>query len=500
MPRLMGKPVLASWMGGTNIGHGEQILARAGIPTFDYPDTAMRMFNHMWHYNYNLKALYETPMLPSDLDDNPPDRARVQAIFEQAKSENRTILTEYESKEVLRAYHIPITPMAIAENEDSPDEAVKFADEMGYPVVLKLNSRTVTHKSDVDGVQLNLKHADDVREAWQRIKDGVTRVHSAADFNGVSIQPMLNLSKSYELIVGSSIDPQFGPVILFGTGGLLVEVFKDRALALPPLTTIFARRMMEQTKIYEALRGIRGRKSVDLVALENLLVRFSQLIVEQPWIAECDINPLVASSEHIIALDGRVVLHPADTNEADLPQTAIRPYPIQYIYDFKSEEGLEFLIRPIRPEDEPLIVKFHETLSERSVQLRYFSPMNLRQRTAHERLTRIVFIDYDREMALVAVRENPKSGEDEIAGVGRLTKAHTQRDAEFAVIVSDRYQGQGIGREILSRLIEIGRAENVTSIMGYVLPENRSMLNLAKQLGFQMQRTDDGVIETLLEL
>jgi acetyltransferase len=498
--QIEGKPILASWMGGANIKNGENILNRAGIPTFEYPDTAMRMFNHMWRYTYNLRALYETPMLPADLDDIHPDRELVRQIFEQCKAENRTILTEYESKEILRAYHIPTTPMKIAENGESSDDAVQLAEEMGYPVVLKLNSRSITHKTDVDGVQLNLKNADEIHTAWQRIREGVTRVHGEGHFDGISVQPMLRLSGAYELIIGSSIDPQFGPVILFGTGGSLVEVFKDRALALPPLSTTFARRMMEQTKIYEALKGVRGRQSVDMTALENLLVRFSQLIVEQPWIAECDINPLLASSEQIIALDGRVVLHPAERKEEDLPKLAIRPYPQQYVDTWKSEDGLEYLIRPIRPEDEPLVVKFHETLSEKTVQLRYFTPLNLRQRVRHERLTQIVFIDYDREMALVAVRENPKSGEDEIAGIGRITKSHTESIAEFGVIVSDRYQGQGIGKELLQRLLYVGRDEKLEMITGYILPENTGMIKLAEQLGFSLRTTQDGVVEAMIRL
>jgi acetyltransferase len=498
--RIEGKPVLASWMGGASVEAGVRILNRANIPTFDYPDTAVRMFNHMWRYSYNLRGLYETPMLPPDLDELQPDRARVQQIFDQARAEGRTILTEYESKAVLKAYHIPITAMEIAEDETNPAAAVRYAEEMGYPVVLKLNSRTVTHKTDVDGVQLNITDADGVRAAWDRIRAGVARVHGEGHFNGVSVQPMVKLSDAYELIIGSSIDPQFGPVLLFGTGGSLVEVFKDRALALPPLTTVLARRMMEQTKIYEALKGVRGRKSVNMVVLQNLMVRFSQLIIEQPWIAECDINPLLVSTEQIIALDGRVVLHPASMNVADLPQPAIRPYPSQYITDWQSEDGVDFMIRPIRPEDEPLMVKFHEGLSERTVQLRYFTPINLRQRISHERLSRIVFIDYDREMALVVVRENPKTREHEIAGVGRITKAHNGVDAEYGIIVSDRYQGQGIGRELLHRLIGIARDEKLYSLTGYVLPENTGMLNLAEQLGFRMRPNAEGVIEATLTL
>ena len=498
--QIEGKPVIASWMGGSNVRYGERILNRAGIPTYEYPDTAVRLFNYMWKYNYNLRALYETPGLPEDLDTSPPDREIVAEIIAQARAEGRTILTEYESKKVLGAYQIPITPQEIAEDTDSPADAVACAEAMGYPVVLKLNSRTVTHKTDVGGVQLDLTNADDVRAAWQRIKDGVTQAHSADDFHGVSIQPMVKASDAYELIIGSSVDPQFGPVILFGSGGSLVEVFKDRALALPPLSTTLARRMMEQTKIYEALKGVRGRKSVDMTALGNMMVRFSQLVVEQPWIAECDINPLLASESQLIALDGRVVLHPVDTPEEDLPRMAIRPYPRQYEDDFNSEQDNDFYIRPIRPEDEPLMIPFHESLSERTVQLRYFTPMNLRQRTSHERLSRIVFIDYDREMALVAIHQNPKTTEDEVAAVGRLTKLHTGDTAEFAIIVSDRFQGQGLGQEILTRLIGIGRDEDLYSITGYILPENTGMLNLAEKLGFTQKTNDEGVIEATLVL
>jgi acetyltransferase len=230
------------------------------------------------------------------------------------------------------------------------------------------------------------------------------------------------------------------------------------------------------------------------------MVRFSQLVTDQPWIAECDINPLLASADDLIALDGRVVLHPADTKVEDLPKLAIRPYPTKYVDTWKSEEGMEFTIRPIRPEDEPLVVKFHETLSERTVQLRYFTPMNLRQRTSHERLTRIVFIDYDREMALVAARQNPKTGESEIAGIARLTKSHRINEGEFGVIVSDRYQGQGIGKELLQRLIQVGRDEGLISMMGYILPENTSLINLTKQLGFELKNNNEGVVEAMLEL
>lgn len=488
----VNKPILASWMGGADVQAGVRILNRANIPTFEYPDTAMRVFNYMWKYSYNLRALYETPELPTDADEdgfNAPDRDTVNALIDNARSQNRVIMTEQESKQLLAAYGIPTIPMEIADN---PDDAVNYADTMGYPVVLKLHSETVTHKTDVGGVQLNLNNEEEVRSAYDRIYDGVTKKHSADDFLGVSIQPMIKLD-GYELIIGSSIDPQFGPVLLFGTGGSLVEVFKDRSLALPPLTTTLARRMIEQTKIYEALQGVRGREAVDIEALQKLLVRFGQLVVEQRWIKEIDINPLLASPDRLLALDGRVVLHPADVSEEDLPQLAVRPYPIQYIENWTSQTDNDYLIRPIRPEDEPLMVKFHESLSERTVQLRYFTPISLRQRTSHERLSKIVFIDYDREVVLVAEHKNARSGETEIAAVGRLTKSHGIDDAEFGIIVSDKFQGQGLGSEILQRLIDIGRQEGISQIVGHILASNTAMLNLAERLGFTLNQDGDVV-------
>jgi acetyltransferase len=409
--KSLGKPVLASWMGGTEVAAGEDILNQAGIPSFPFPDTAVRAFNYMWKYAYNLKGLYETPVL-HELSGE-PKREIANQIVDEVRKSGRTILTEFESKQLLSAYGIPTVQTEIAATEE---EAVKAAAAIGYPIVLKLYSLTITHKTDVGGVQLNLRDEVAVRKAFNAIKDAVTAKAGAQHFQGVTVQPMAKLD-GYEVIIGSSVDSQFGPVLLFGTGGQLVEVFKDRALALPPLNTTLARRMMEQTKIYTALKGVRGRKPVDLAALEELMVRFSQLVVEQPWIREIDINPLLASSDRLLALDARVVLHPADTPESKLSKPAIRPYPIQYVAPWILKGGEEVQIRPIRPEDEPLMVKFHQKLSERTVYMRYFQPLKLSQRTAHERLTRICFVDYDREMALVTVRRGD-DGEPEIIAVG----------------------------------------------------------------------------------
>ena len=286
------KPVLASWMGGPDVVAGVDILNRANIPTFDFPDMAARIFNYMWRYAYNLRAIYETPALPVASAAEAINQQRASDLLETIRKEGRTILTEYESKQVFAAYGIPTVETHLAA---TADEAVTIAERLGYPVVLKLNSTTITHKTDVQGVQLNFRAADQVREAYDIIQNAVTQHAGAEDFQGVTVQPMVKLD-GYELIIGSSQDTQFGPVLLFGTGGTLVEVFKDRALGLPPLNTTLARRMMQQTKIFEALKGVRGRKAVDLEALDRLMVRFSQLIVEQPRIKEIDINPLLASA------------------------------------------------------------------------------------------------------------------------------------------------------------------------------------------------------------
>lgn len=491
---LNGKPVLASWLGGSAVEAGIRILNRANIPTFSYPDTAVRMFNYMWRYSYNLQLLYETPMLLSD-EEYTPDRELVEKIITSARAEGRTILTETESKQVLGAYGMPIIPDVIAETED---EAVAAADKMGYPVVVKIHSLTITHKTDVGGVMLNIKDEAGVRKAYQTIRQSVADKAGLEHFNGVNVQPMVKLD-GYELIIGSSVDPQFGPVILFGTGGSLVEVYKDRSLALPPLTTTLARRLIERTKIYEALKGVRGRQAVNLAELEKLLVRFSQIVAEQRLIAEIDINPLIASPDRLLALDARVVLHPADVTKEDLPKLAIRPYPQQYIHYSKSSDGSPIIIRPIRPEDEPLMMKFHETLSERTVYMRFFTPFQLQERIAHERLSKICFIDYAREMIFVATRKHPKSHETEIMATMRLTP-DPDGDLEFGLLVSDKFQGQGLGKQLLQHAIDFAQQEGYPSIFGVILPENTNMLHLAQELGFTMKTLEDKSVVAVMML
>lgn len=474
------KPLLASFMGGESITDAKPVLNDAGIPLFPYPDTAARVFCFMARYSYNLRSLYETPVLAGN--ESEISREKATAIIQEARARGRYLLNEYESKQLLSTYGIPTVETRVAKTED---EAVKAAVAMGFPAVLKLFSETITHKTDVGGVKLNLTSEAEVRNAYQQILIGVSQKVGPEHFAGVTVQRMVRTSTdAYELIIGSSVDAQFGPVVLFGSGGQLVEIYKDRALALPPLNTTLAQRLMEQTKIFTALKGVRGSKPVNLVELEKLLVRFSQLVIEQPWISEIDINPLFASPDRLLALDARVVVFGKDMIEDRLPKPAIRPYPIQYVWDWAMKDGTAVTIRPIRPEDEPLMVKFHEMLSDRSVYLRYFGSLSLKTRIAHERLVRICFGDYDRELALVAEITGPEG--HEVVGVGRLNRIIGTDEAEVAIIVTDNYQNRGLGAELLRRVIRVAREEGVHAVMSEMLSDNLGMQVISKKLGFQL--------------
>jgi acetyltransferase len=494
---IHGKPLLASWMGGKSVAKGIAALNAAGIPTFSYPDTAARAFTYMWKYSYNLRGLYETPSSNDHLESLRGAQSRARSFLETIRSAGRTLLTEAESKQVLAQYGIPIVETRLAENES---QAAEYAGAIGFPVVLKLNSETITHKSDVGGVKLNLPNRESVIQAYRDIETAVRDKVGKEHFQGVTVQPMVK-SSGYELILGSNVDPQFGPIILFGLGGTLVEVYRDHALALPPLNSTLAVRLMEQTRIYRALQGVRGRAAVDMTTLENVLIQFSRLVIEQPWIKELDINPLMASPDGIMALDARIVLQDPTTPEDLLPRPAIRPYPMRYVSTWTAKNGMNVLLRPIRPEDEPAMAKFHETLSDRSVYLRFFHMQKLSSRVAHERLLQKCFIDYDREMALVAEGAGPAGGEREIMAVGRLTRARDSREAEVAVLVADRCQHYGLGSELLGRLIQVARDEKLERIIATILLENMAMRALASRYGFKVVKDEDlSLIRAVLTL
>ena len=495
--RLEGKPILACWMGGASVEPGRAILSASGIPTFAYPDTAVRAFDYMRRYAHNLRGLYETPALAEDQVASSSLQSKAQAAIERARKGGRTLLTEAESKQILELYGIPTVQTRIARSEA---EALKLAREIGYPVVLKLHSETIAHKTDVGGVKLDLRDDNSVQNAYRAIEFSVAEKAGPENFQGVTVQPMVR-TEGYELILGGSADSQLGPVLLFGSGGQLVEVYRDHTLALPPLTTTLAERAMEQTRILAALKGVRGRPPVNLKELANLLVRFSQLVLEQRWIKEIDINPLLASPDRLLALDARMVLYAPEVTEEQLPRPSIRPYPVQYVSAWTMKDGTGVTIRPIRPEDEPLIVNFHETLSERSVYLRYFQQMKLSQRVAHERLIRICFPDYDREIALVAEYKDPKTDANSITAVGRLSKVPWTGEAEMVVVVSDEFHNRGLGTELIRELLAIGRQEGLLHITAEFLAENSAMQHLCQKLGFRLQRgADESVICAVIDL
>lgn len=486
------KPILASWMGGDSVAEGAEILTHAQIPVFEYPDDAAKTFAMMWRYSQNLQSLYEIPQMDSpNGEDNllKNEKNAVSAIIEAAKKEGRILLNEFESKLVLEKYQIPIVKTMIARTSE---EAATIATQIGFPVVIKLFSQTITHKTDVGGVKLNLFSVEEVKKAFAQIEQSVTEKVGQEYFDGVTVQQMIQ-HNGYELILGSSTDPQFGPVVLFGMGGQLVEVFKDRALAIPPLSVNLARQLMQKTKIFEALKGVRGRKSIPMNKLEEILIHFSKLITENPRIMECDINPLIASEDQIIALDARIVLHDWSITNDQLPRLAIRPYPMNYILKIRLRNGIPVILRPILPEDSQLIIQFHRDLSENSVRQRYFEFITLDERVAHERLLRICFNDYDREWAIVALPEQV-GGEKRIVGIGRLMRIPGTSRAQFKLIIVDAFHYLGLGTQLLMHLLHIAKLEKIEVVVGDILSENIDMINICKKLGFTIHREEGSSI------
>lgn len=480
----LNKPVLASWMGGERVKEGWKILSEENIPIFEYPDDACKAFSYMWQYSHNLSSIYEMPSLQTlEVEEEQFQKRHKKTLkcFAEVLKEKRTILTEYESKSILEAYNIPTVATYVAKNLK---EAVKFSEKIGFPVVLKVYSTTITHKKNVGGVKLNLHNKEAVQKAYLEIEQAIKNGPGLEHFQGVTVQKMVRLD-GYEVILGTSYDSLFGPVLLFGAGGSLVEIFKDKALGLPPLNSILATQIMEQTKIYKALKD--KNKKIDLDLLKSIFVQLSNLIAEYPMIKECDINPLLVSSDKIIALDARIILHDKDEKYSEL---AIRPYPIQYVSLSKLNDGTPIVIRPIRPEDENYMVNFLNQLSEKSILNRYLKSMDYNELLARDSLLRICCNDYDREIAIVIEKkENKKS---EILAIGRLTKVG-RNDGVFALIVQDKWHNKSIGTQLLNKLVEIAKQEKLSSIQAKLLKENTSMQAICKKAGFKLTAQDDQV-------
>jgi acetyltransferase len=429
----------------------------------------------LYHYSRNIEMLQEIPpALPYQLTF---DRDTAAGVIEEGLRRPTGILTETESKTLLTAYGIPVNRTITAADET---EAVKRAEEIGYPVAMKIHSPDITHKTEAGGVILGIDTPDKARSAFRTITDNCRAYNPKAAVNGVSIQKML-LAADYELIAGAKKDRDFGPVLLFGMGGVYTEVFQDKALALPPLNRLLARRMMEGTKVYNILKGFRNRPPADLTRLEELMIRLSQLVCDFSQIEEIDINPLIIVDREPVALDARIILSPSEKQPP--LHLVISPYPNRYEERIRLEEAGELLIRPIRPEDAPLVVELFDALSPQSIYFRFFSPLKT---LPHHMLARFTQIDYDREIAFVAIKST--DGRDRLLGVARVIPEYNRKQAEFAVLVADEWHGKGIGASLMKRCLEVARPFNFEKIKGIVLADNTKMIALGRKLGFGVRR------------
>ena len=485
-------PVLTSWLGDNTAVEARKLFAANRVPTYDTPSHAVRAFLHLVEYRRNQNLLMETP--PSVPEDFQPDGIAVRKTISRAMAEKREWLTEYEAKRVLAAYGIPVVDTRCA---DTPEEAARCAAMIGGPLALKILSPDITHKSDVGGVALHLTEPSEVQAEAEAMLARVREAVPDARIEGFTVQEMAVRPDAYELIVGMTENELFGPVLLFGEGGIGVEVVEDYALALPPLNMKLATELMGRTRIWKQLQGYRSRAAVDLEAVALTLNKVSQLIVDFPEIAELDINPLLADSEGVMALDARIKVGVPTLPGAR--RLAIRPYPKGLEDRITIKDGRTFLVRPILPEDEPLVHHMVANQTPEDLRLRFFAPL---KRLSHQAAARLTQIDYDREMGLVAVGPDPETGETIMYGVVRITADPDNLRAEYAVMVRSDMKGQGLGYQLMNKILDYARSRGIKEVYGEVLRENTSMLGMCRALGFIRKENLDepGVVEVRIEL
>ena len=476
-PRLA---LLTSWVGDTAVAEGRRLFAAQQVPTYDTPEQAVRAFMHMVNYRRNQETLMETP--PSVPEDFAPDTAMAQRIIAQALAENRSWLLEHEAKEVLGAYGVPVVPTHLA---GTADEAAAIAARLGGPVVLKVVSPDITHKSDVGGVALDLVGPVAVKAAAEAMRERVLQARPEAQLVGFSVQPMVRRPGAYELIVGATEDRQFGPVLLFGQGGTAAELVKDQALALPPLNMHLAHEVMSRTRVYELLQGYRGAPAANLDALALALMRVAQLVIDHAEVRELDVNPLLADAYGVIALDARMRVGRVSRPAPD--RLAIRPYPRELEEEIPLGDGRTLLLRPIRPEDEPSLQAAFANMTAEEIRLRFLVPVKTLSHVAAVRFTQL---DYDREMGLI-LTEPGIPGRTPIFGVVNIIADPDNERAEYAIIVRHDMTAMGLGMFLMRRIIDYARARGIREIYGDVLHENRQMLKLCSVLGFSEARVPD---------
>jgi acetyltransferase len=476
------KPVFACWMGQNLVKEGRQRFAEAGIPVFTSPEGGVEAFGYLASYRRNQKALLQAPAPLSRHSEPDADGARL--IIEHAISEQRYTLSSAEAKAVLRAFHIPISPTI---NVNSAADALVAAEEVGLPVAMKINSPDITHKSDVGGVRLNIREPMSVRTAFREMMASVKAQEPDARVTGVSIEPMLDRPLAREIMIGIVRDPIFGPVISFGAGGTAVEIFADNQVALPPLNDYLSRELINSTRVARFLKKFRNLPPADIESLTRVLQRVSEIACELPEVQELDINPLLVDDKGVIAIDARVVVARPKHSTAHYGHMAIHPYPSELESIWQLADGTDIMVRPIRPEDAEIEQFFVQNLSPES---KYFRFMQSLDKLTPIMLARFTQIDYDREMALIAVN-NENTEEAHILSVARYICNPDGVSCEFALTVADAWQNKGIGGQMMQRLMNVARDRGIEIMEGEVLSSNRRMLRLCEELGFRSVKNPD---------
>ena len=483
--RLSGKPVLACWMGDARVRDARDVLNAASIPSFRTPEAAVDAFGNIASFYQNQQLLQQTPPPLSTLAQ--PDTEGARLLIEGVLAERRKVLTEMESKALLAAFHIPVTRTMLAR---SASEAMLIAAQSGYPVALKIDSPDISHKSDVNGVALNVMTAAQVRDTFHDMLATVKRAQPEARINGVTVQPMSGKRHGREIYIGLTTDDPFGPVITFGAGGTMIELIADRAMELPPLNQFLARRLIERSRVAQTLDGWRGANPADRESIEHILLRVSEMVCELPQLREMDINPIIVDDSGAVAVDARIVIDHAPPAARDYAHLAILPYPSAYEREWPMKGGGLYTIRPVRPDDANMLQALVRGLSQES---RYFRFASAIPELPTRMLSRYTLIDYDREMALVAVHRIREAADDgvfveheHIIGVSRYITNPDQTSCEFSLLVSDAYKGQGLGSRLMLSIMDFARAKGLTEIDGLVLANNPNMLRLMSGLGFKV--------------
>jgi acetyltransferase len=485
------KLILACWLGESQVHEGRQLFAQHKIPTFINPESAIEAFGFLAEYHRNQKMLLQSPEpLASH---QPPDLTGARLIIEGALTERRTLLSALETRALLHAFHIPISPSLFAH---SPNEALSAAEYLGFPVALKILSPDITHKSDVDGVRLNIDSAPMVRNAYNDLLAAVRARRPNARLEGVSVEKMYHNRNGRELLVGVIDDPIFGPVISFGAGGTAVEILHDRAVALPPINEHIAESLIRQTRVARLLGPFRNLPPVNQDAIVQVLLRLSEMVCELPQIKELDINPLVADDQGVFALDARIAVHEPAPGRRRYGHMAIHPYPGHLVSQFQLADGTDITIRPIRPEDAGIEQAFVRKLSPEA---KFFRFMDSLQELSQEMLIRMTQLDYDRELALIATVE--RDGEETELGVARYFTNPDGQTAEFALVIADDWQRRGLGTRLMSCLIDAAREKGFKALQGEVLANNAKMLSLLKRLEFAIRvKTDDPTLYVVVKV